>query len=155
MAHKKGQSSTKNGRDSNAKWLGVKKFGGEAVRAGSILVRQRGTVIFAGTNVGLGRDDTLFALLDGKVTFTRSGRTRTRAHVAPARLGDVRRNERRAREGRHSVRARGRQGDVHPLRAHAEARARNAGGGRDQLNAAAAHTPPPAVATRPVAAFSW
>ena len=84
MAHKKGQSSTKNGRDSNAKRLGVKKFGGEAVRAGSILVRQRGTVIFAGQNVGTGKDDTLFALVDGKVTFSRSGRTRKMVHVMPA-----------------------------------------------------------------------
>ncbi len=84
MAHKKGQSSTKNGRDSCAQRLGVKKFGGETVRAGSILVRQRGTVIFAGTNVGSGKDDTLFALIDGKVQFTRSGRTRKKVHVMPA-----------------------------------------------------------------------
>ena len=84
MAHKKGQSSTKNGRDSNAKRLGVKRFGGEAVRAGSILVRQRGTVIFPGQNVGLGKDDTLFAMIDGHVSFTRYGRTRKRVHVLPA-----------------------------------------------------------------------
>jgi large subunit ribosomal protein L27 len=84
MAHKKGQSSTKNGRDSNAQRLGVKKFGGETVRAGSILVRQRGTVIFPGTNVGLGKDDTLFALIDGKVEFSRYGRTRKKVHVMPA-----------------------------------------------------------------------
>ena len=84
MAHKKGQSSTKNGRDSNAKRLGVKRFGGEAVRAGGILVRQRGTVVFPGQNVGLGKDDTLFALIDGKVSFTRFGRTRKRVHVLPA-----------------------------------------------------------------------
>jgi len=84
MAHKKGQSSTKNGRDSQAKRLGVKRFGGEAVRAGSILVRQRGTVVFPGQNVGLGKDDTLFALVDGKVSFTRFGRTRKRVHVLPA-----------------------------------------------------------------------
>ena len=84
MAHKKGQSSTKNGRDSCAQRLGVKKFDGETVRAGSILVRQRGTVIFAGTNVGSGKDDTLFALVDGKVQFTRSGRTRKKVHVMPA-----------------------------------------------------------------------
>jgi large subunit ribosomal protein L27 len=83
MAHKKGQSSTKNGRDSNAKRLGVKKFGGERVLAGSILVRQRGTVVFPGQNVGLGKDDTLFALIDGKVEFTRYGRTRKRVHVMP------------------------------------------------------------------------
>lgn len=84
MAHKKGQSSTKNGRDSNAQRLGVKKFGGERVRAGSIIVRQRGTVIFPGTNVGLGKDDTLFALIDGKVEFSRYGRTRKKVHVMPA-----------------------------------------------------------------------
>jgi len=84
MAHKKGQSSTKNGRDSNAKRLGVKKFGGESVLAGSILVRQRGTVIFPGRNVGLGKDDTLFAMVDGKVSFTRYGRDRKRVHVMPA-----------------------------------------------------------------------
>ena len=84
MAHKKGQSSTKNGRDSSAQRLGVKKFGGEKVRAGSILVRQRGTVIFAGQNVGSGKDDTLFALVDGTVQFARSGRTRKQVHVVPA-----------------------------------------------------------------------
>ena len=84
MAHKKGQSSTKNGRDSNAQRLGVKKFGGEAVRAGGILVRQRGTVIFAGKNVSRGKDDTLFALVAGKVEFSRYGRTRKKVHVVPA-----------------------------------------------------------------------
>ena len=84
MAHKKGQSSTKNGRDSNAKRLGVKRFGGESVRAGSILVRQRGTVVFPGRNVGQGSDDTLFALIDGKVEFTRYGRNGKRVHVLPA-----------------------------------------------------------------------
>jgi len=83
MAHKKGQSSTKNGRDSNAQRLGVKKFGGESVRAGSILVRQRGTVMFPGQNVGLGKDDTLFALIDGKVLFARVGKNRRRVHVMP------------------------------------------------------------------------
>jgi large subunit ribosomal protein L27 len=84
MAHKKGQSSTKNGRDSNAKRLGVKRFGGESVLPGCIIVRQRGTVIFPGQNVGTGKDDTLFALVAGKVTFTRYGRTRKRVHVLPA-----------------------------------------------------------------------
>jgi len=84
MAHKKGQSSTKNGRDSNAKRLGVKRFGGESVTAGSILVRQRGTVFFPGRNVGMGKDDTLFAMVDGKVEFTRYGRTRKRVHVVPS-----------------------------------------------------------------------
>jgi large subunit ribosomal protein L27 len=83
MAHKKGQSSTKNGRDSNAKRLGVKRFGGESVTAGTIILRQRGTVIFPGRNVGLGKDDTLFALVDGKVEFSRFGRTRKRVHVVP------------------------------------------------------------------------
>jgi large subunit ribosomal protein L27 len=83
MAHKKGQSSTKNGRDSTAQRLGVKRFGGETVRAGSIIVRQRGTVIFAGQNVGTGKDDTLFALVDGKVQFSRAGRTRKKVHVMP------------------------------------------------------------------------
>ena len=84
MAHKKGQSSTKNGRDSNAKRLGVKRFGGETVTAGTIIVRQRGTVIFPGSNVSRGKDDTLFALVDGKVEFSRVGRTRKRVSVVPA-----------------------------------------------------------------------
>ena len=84
MAHTKGQSSTKNGRDSNAKRLGVKRFGGESVTAGSIILRQRGTVIFPGRNVGQGKDDTLFALVDGKVEFARFGRTRKRVHVVPS-----------------------------------------------------------------------
>jgi large subunit ribosomal protein L27 len=83
MAHKKGQSSTKNGRDSAAQRLGVKRFGGESVRAGTIIVRQRGTVVFPGQNVGRGKDDTLFALIDGKVEFSRYGRTRKRVHVTP------------------------------------------------------------------------
>jgi large subunit ribosomal protein L27 len=83
MAHKKGQSSTKNGRESNAQRLGVKKFGGEVVRTGMILVRQRGTVVHPGQNVGLGKDDTLFALADGKVQFTRFGKTRKKIHVLP------------------------------------------------------------------------
>jgi large subunit ribosomal protein L27 len=83
MAHKKGQSSSKNGRDSNAQRLGVKKFGGEAVRSGMILIRQRGTVVHPGQNVGRGKDDTLFALVDGKVEFTRFGKTRKKIHVLP------------------------------------------------------------------------
>lgn len=83
MAHKKGQSSTKNGRESHAQRLGVKKFGGEVVRTGMILVRQRGTVMHPGQNVGLGKDDTLFALADGKVQFTRFGKTRKKVHVLP------------------------------------------------------------------------
>jgi len=74
MAHKKGQGSVKNGRDSQSKRLGVKKFGGEAVIAGNILVRQRGTKFLPGRNVGLGRDYTIFALVDGAVAFDQSGR---------------------------------------------------------------------------------
>lgn len=75
MAHKKGQGSTRNGRDSESKRLGVKKFGGEAVVTGNILVRQRGTRVLPGLNVGVGSDDTLFALADGVVRFQdRAGR---------------------------------------------------------------------------------
>ncbi|MEW9571008.1 50S ribosomal protein L27 [Rhodanobacter sp. Si-c] len=69
MAHKKGVGSSRNGRDSNPKYLGVKVYGGQAVEAGNIIVRQRGTQFHAGTGVGLGRDHTLFALVDGKVEF--------------------------------------------------------------------------------------
>ena len=69
FAHKKGVGSTKNGRDSESKRLGVKKFGGESVKAGAIIVRQRGTKIHPGTNVGIGSDDTLFSLIEGKVKF--------------------------------------------------------------------------------------
>jgi large subunit ribosomal protein L27 len=83
MAHKKGQSSSKNNRESNAQRLGVKRFGGERVRAGNILVRQRGTRFFPGRNVGLGRDDTLYALIDGEVLFTRFQGTRRKVHVVP------------------------------------------------------------------------
>ena len=71
MAHKKGGGSSKNGRESHSKRLGVKRFGGETVKAGSILVRQRGTQFHPGRNVGIGRDDTLFARLTGTVTFSR------------------------------------------------------------------------------------
>jgi large subunit ribosomal protein L27 len=74
MAHKKGQGSTRNGRDSNAQYRGVKKFGGEAVYAGNILVRQVGTRFHPGKNVGMGSDYTLFALVDGNVQFDREGR---------------------------------------------------------------------------------
>ena len=74
MAHKKGQGSVKNGRDSRSKRLGVKKFGGEAVIAGNIIIRQRGTKWHAGRNVGIGRDHTIFALVDGSVYFDRKGR---------------------------------------------------------------------------------
>ncbi len=74
MAHKKGQGSVKNGRDSVSKRLGVKKFGGQAVVAGNILIRQRGTKFLPGRNVGLGRDYTIFALVDGHVRFDQGGR---------------------------------------------------------------------------------
>ena len=74
MAHKKGAGSSRNGRDSQSKRLGVKRFGGEAVTAGSIIVRQRGSKFVAGSNVGTGRDWTLFALKDGKVRFDKLGR---------------------------------------------------------------------------------
>ena len=80
MAHKKGQGSSRNGRDSNAQRRGVKKFGGERVRAGNILVRQVGTRFHPGKNVGLGNDYTLYALTDGVVHFDRNGR---RVHVLP------------------------------------------------------------------------
>ena len=80
MAHKKGQGSSRNGRDSNSKRLGVKAFGGEFVTAGSILVRQRGTKFVAGLNVGTGRDWTLFALTDGKVKFDKDSR---RVNITP------------------------------------------------------------------------
>ena len=74
MAHKKGQGSVKNGRNSRSKRLGVKKFGGETVIAGNIIIRQRGTKWHAGRNVGIGRDHTIFALVDGNVYFDRDGR---------------------------------------------------------------------------------
>ncbi len=80
MAHKKGQGSVKNGRDSISKRLGVKKFGDQAVIAGNIIIRQRGTKFIPGRNVGLGRDYTIFALVDGKVVFDRAGR---RVNVDP------------------------------------------------------------------------
>jgi large subunit ribosomal protein L27 len=81
MAHKKGQGSVKNGRDSVSKRLGVKKIGSEVVVAGNIIIRQRGTKFLPGKNVGLGRDYTIFALVDGNVRFDRSGR---RVNVDPA-----------------------------------------------------------------------
>ncbi|MFO7894956.1 MAG: 50S ribosomal protein L27 [Longimicrobiales bacterium] len=83
MAHKKGVGSTRNGRDSNAQYLGVKKFGGERVIAGNIIVRQRGTKFHPGHNVGRGKDDTLFATADGIVTFERRGRDRKQVSVYP------------------------------------------------------------------------
>ncbi len=83
MAHKKGVGSSRNGRDSNAQRLGVKRFGGQAVLAGNILVRQRGTRFHPGRNVGRGSDDTLFALIDGVVRFERKGRDRQQISVYP------------------------------------------------------------------------
>jgi len=83
VAHKKAGGSSRNGRDSNAQRLGVKRFGGELVPGGAILVRQRGTPIKPGKNVGRGKDDTLFALIDGHVKFTGSTDTRRRVHVLP------------------------------------------------------------------------
>ena len=84
MAHKKAAGSTRNGRDSNAQRLGVKRFGGQVVRAGNILVRQRGTKFHPGENVGRGKDDTLFAKADGKVHFVKKGpRMRTFVEVVP------------------------------------------------------------------------
>ena len=81
MAHKKGVGSSRNGRDSQSKRLGVKAFGGEQVTAGSILIRQRGTAVRPGQNVGVGRDHTLFALVDGRVQFERFGKDRKRVSV--------------------------------------------------------------------------
>ncbi len=83
MAHKKGVGSSKNGRDSNPQFLGVKKYENEFVTAGSILVRQRGTKIHPGLNVGLGKDYTIFALIDGYVEFGRKGKNRKTVNVLP------------------------------------------------------------------------
>lgn len=77
MAHKKAGGSSRNGRDSNPKMLGVKKFGGEAIEAGNVIVRQRGTQFHPGTNVGMGKDHTLFALSDGQVAFKKGYKRRT------------------------------------------------------------------------------
>lgn len=84
MAHKKGMGSSRNGRDSKSKRLGVKAFAGERVTAGSVLIRQRGTKVRPGANVGLGRDDTLFALVDGVVAFERRGRDGRQVSIYPA-----------------------------------------------------------------------
>ena len=83
MAHKKGMGSSRNGRDSQSKRLGVKQADGEFVTAGSILVRQRGTKIHPGKNVSKGKDDTLFALLNGKVSFTRKGKSKKEVNIIP------------------------------------------------------------------------
>ena len=84
MAHKKGMGSTKNGRDSNSKRLGVKRSDGQKINAGTIIVRQRGTKIHPGKNVSRGKDDTLFALIDGFVKFERKGRDKKRVSVYSA-----------------------------------------------------------------------
>ena len=81
MAHKKGTGSTRNGRDSNAQRLGVKRYGGQTVKAGNILIRQRGTKVHPGNNVGRGSDDTLFALINGIVTFERYGKSKKKVSV--------------------------------------------------------------------------
>jgi large subunit ribosomal protein L27 len=83
MAHKKGVGSSRNGRESHSKRLGVKAFGGQFVSAGSIIIRQRGTKIHAGNNVGVGSDDTLFAKVDGVVTFERKDAARKKVSVYP------------------------------------------------------------------------
>ena len=83
FAHKKGGGSTRNGRDSNPQYLGVKRYAGQTVTAGSILVRQRGTRIYPGKNVAMGRDNTLFALIDGVVRFERKGRNQKKVCIEP------------------------------------------------------------------------
>ena len=84
MAHKKGQGSTQNNRDSAGRRLGVKKFGGEFVRAGNIIIRQRGTKVHVGENVGIGKDHTIFALIDGHVKFQKKDKKRNKVSVVPA-----------------------------------------------------------------------
>ena len=83
MAHKKGVGSSRNGRESHSKRLGIKAFGGQPVSAGSIIIRQRGTKIHPGHNVGVGKDDTIFAKIDGFVTFERKDKTRKKVSVYP------------------------------------------------------------------------
>ncbi|NOQ30953.1 MAG: 50S ribosomal protein L27 [Helicobacteraceae bacterium] len=84
MAHKKGQGSTQNNRDSAGRRLGVKKFGGEVVRAGNIMIRQRGTKVHPGNNVGMGKDHTIYALIDGVVRFERKDKKRQQVSVVAA-----------------------------------------------------------------------
>ena len=84
MAHKKGQGSTQNNRDSAGRRLGVKKFGGQFVRAGNIIIRQRGTKVHPGNNVAMGKDHTIFALIDGIVSFERKDRIRKKVSIIPA-----------------------------------------------------------------------
>ena len=88
MAHKKGVGSSRNGRDSQSKRLGVKAFGGQPVTAGSIIVSQRGTSFHPGDNVGVGKDYTLFALIDGVVAFERKGKTRKKVSVYPGGISE-------------------------------------------------------------------
>lgn len=88
MAHKKGGGSSRNGRDSNSQRLGVKRYGGQLVAGGTILVRQRGTKIKPGRNVGMGRDHTLFALVNGHVNFDYASKERRRANVEPVQVGE-------------------------------------------------------------------
>ncbi|WP_120909316.1 50S ribosomal protein L27 [Helicobacter pylori] len=88
MAHKKGQGSTQNNRDSAGRRLGVKKFGSEFVRAGNIIVRQRGTKMHPGNNVGMGKDHTLYALIDGVVKFERKDRNRKKVSVVSQNFGE-------------------------------------------------------------------
>jgi large subunit ribosomal protein L27 len=83
MAHKKGQGSTQNNRDSAGQRLGVKRFGGEFVRAGNIIIRQRGTKVHVGDNVGIGRDHTIYALVDGYVKFNKKSKVRNKVSVIP------------------------------------------------------------------------
>ncbi len=83
MAHKKSGGSSRNGRDSNPKYLGVKKFGGEHVVPGNIIVRQRGTKVYPGQNVGMGKDHTLYALVEGKIEFSKKRNNRSYVSVAP------------------------------------------------------------------------
>jgi large subunit ribosomal protein L27 len=89
MAHKKGLGSTRNGRDSNPKYRGIKKFGGEKVIPGNIILRQKGTRWHPGTNVGIGRDYTIFSLVEGVVKFERYGKDRQKVSVYPAELAAV------------------------------------------------------------------
>jgi large subunit ribosomal protein L27 len=89
MAHKKGVGSSRNGRDSNPQYRGIKKFGGETVRAGNIIVRQCGTKWHPGRNVGLGRDYTIYALIDGVVTFEHKDKTRLKVSVYPAETAET------------------------------------------------------------------
>lgn len=84
MAHKKGQGSTQNNRDSAGRRLGVKKYGGEVVRAGNIIIRQRGTKVHPGKNIGMGKDHTLYALVDGVVAFERKDKKRKQVSIIPA-----------------------------------------------------------------------